>query len=135
MTGILEQPQRAHDVIMTSYQRRCGVMTSHRRLSDVIMTSCACWDSSGNLSRKEGYKGLKGKTRIPTDDLIPKTIGVVEIVTPWHLSYHLLVKRFINVVSFPDSLFSTAEMSDDCVSKIASLMRSSVYFSPIRTPW
>ena len=38
--------QRAHDVIMTSYQRRCDVMTSHRRRSDVIMTSCACWDAT-----------------------------------------------------------------------------------------
>ena len=26
----------------------------------------------------------------------------------------------------PDSLFSTAEMSDDCVSKFASLVRSSI---------
>ena len=37
-------------------------------------------NSNGNLSRKVGwiidislYKGLKGKARIPTDDLIPKT--------------------------------------------------------------
>ena len=37
------------------------------------------------------YKGLKSKARIPTDDLIPKTIGVVEIATPRHFSFHLLV--------------------------------------------
>ena len=36
------------------------------------------------------YKGLKGKARIPTDDLIPKTRRV-EIVTPRHFSFHLLV--------------------------------------------
>ena len=52
--------QRAHDVIMTSYQRRCDVircdvMTSHRRRSDVIMTSCACWDTS-NLCLCLGYR-------------------------------------------------------------------------------
>ena len=35
--------QWAHDVRMTSYQRRCDVMTSHRRRSDVILMSCACW--------------------------------------------------------------------------------------------
>ena len=35
--------QWAHDVKMTSYQRRCDVMTSQRRRSDVIVTSCACW--------------------------------------------------------------------------------------------
>ena len=40
--------QWAHDVIMTSYQRGCDVMTSHRRRSDVIMTSCACWDMEPN---------------------------------------------------------------------------------------
>ena len=28
--------QRAHDVRMTSYQRRCDVMTSHRRHSDFM---------------------------------------------------------------------------------------------------
>ena len=38
--------QRAHDVKMTSYQRRCDVMTSHRRRYDVIMTSCACWGNA-----------------------------------------------------------------------------------------
>ena len=38
-------PQRAHDVRMTSYQRRCDVMTSHRRRSYVIPMSCACWVS------------------------------------------------------------------------------------------
>ena len=37
--------QRAHDVTMMSYERRCDVMTSHRRRSDVILTSCACWVS------------------------------------------------------------------------------------------
>ena len=33
----------------------------------------------------------------------------------------------------PDSLFSTAEMSDDCVSKFASLVRSSrdIYYTEI----
>ena len=40
----LKLPQRAHDIRMTSYQRRCDVKTSHRRRSDVILTSCACWD-------------------------------------------------------------------------------------------
>ena len=28
------------------------------------------------------------------------------------------------VLTFPDSLFSTAEMSDDCMSKFASLVHS-----------
>ena len=35
--------QRAHDVNITSPQRRCNVMTLHRRWGDVIFTSCARW--------------------------------------------------------------------------------------------
>ena len=35
------------------------------------------------------YKGLKGKARIPTDDLIPKTRRCRN--TPWNVRYHLLV--------------------------------------------
>ena len=35
--------QWAHNVKMTSYQRRCDVITSHRRWYDVILMLCACW--------------------------------------------------------------------------------------------
>ena len=37
--------QRAHDVHTTSAQRRCNVMTLHRRWGDVVITSCARWGS------------------------------------------------------------------------------------------
>ena len=36
--------RQAHDVNTTSPQRRCNVMTLHRRWGDVIFTSCARWD-------------------------------------------------------------------------------------------
>ena len=35
--------RRAHDVKMTSYQRRCDVITSHRSLYDVILAPNAHW--------------------------------------------------------------------------------------------
>ena len=35
--------RQAHDVNTTSPQRRCNVMTLHRRWGDVIFTSCARW--------------------------------------------------------------------------------------------
>ena len=38
--------QWAHNVKMTSYQRRCNVITSHRRWYDVILMLCACWDGT-----------------------------------------------------------------------------------------
>ena len=47
------------------------------------------------------YKGLKAKARIPTDDLIPKTVGTAEISTPWPFRYPLLVKMSISISSSP----------------------------------
>ena len=44
--GWKKSTQRAHDVMMASYQRLCDVMASHRRQYDVIMTSCACWETT-----------------------------------------------------------------------------------------
>ena len=79
------------------------------------------------------YKGLKGKARIPTDDLIPKNRRcrnqhslVFQIPTA---SIDAYLKSFFpqtirdwNVL--PDSLISSAELSDDCVSKFTSLVRA-----------
>ena len=79
------------------------------------------------------YKGLKGKARIPTDDLIPKNRRcrnqhslVFQIPTASKDAY---LKSFFpqtirdwNVL--PDSLISSAELSDDCVSKFTSLVRA-----------
>ena len=78
------------------------------------------------------YKGLKGRAKIPTDDLIPK-IGVVVINTPWYFRYLQQVQMPIYIVfpqtirdwnELPDSLISSAEMSDDCVSKFTSFVRA-----------
>ena len=79
------------------------------------------------------YKGLKGKARIPTDDLIPKNRRcrnqhslVFQIPTASKDAY---LKSFFpqtirdwNVL--PDSLISSAELSDVCVSKFTSLVRA-----------
>ena len=43
---------QAHDVNITSPQRRCNVMTLHRRWGDVIFTSCARWDNSCILNSR-----------------------------------------------------------------------------------
>ena len=80
------------------------------------------------------YKGLKGKARIPTDDLIPKNRRsrcrnqhslVFQIPTAskdaYKKSFFLQTIRDWNVL--PDSLISSAELSDDCVSKFTSLVR------------
>ena len=81
------------------------------------------------------YRGLKGKPRIhvPTDDLIPKTRRCRNShpkafqlpsasIEAYKCSFFPQTIRDWN--DLPASLFSTAEMSDDCVSKFASLVRS-----------
>ena len=79
------------------------------------------------------YKGLKGKARIPTDDLIPKT----RRGRNWHsLSFQIpsASKDAYQYSSFPqtirdwndlpESLISSSELSDDSVSKFTSLVRA-----------
>ena len=79
------------------------------------------------------YKSLKGKARIPTDDLIPKNRRcrnqhslVFQIPTAskgaYKKSFFPQAIRDWNVL--PDSLVSSAELSDDCVSKFTSIMRA-----------
>ena len=88
--------------------------------------------TSGKCKNGE-YKGLKGKARIPTDDLIPKNRRCrnqhfLAFQTPsaskeaYNSSFFPQTIRDWN--DLPDSLTITAEMSDDCVSKFASLVRA-----------
>ena len=79
------------------------------------------------------YKGLKGKARIPTDDLIPQTRLCINShcmafqlpsasIEAYKCSFFPQTIRDGN--DLPDSLFSSTEMPDDCVSKFTSLLRS-----------
>ena len=78
------------------------------------------------------YKGLQGKARIPTDDLIPKNRRcrnqhslAFQIPSASKEAYKSFFPQTIRDWNdLPDSLISSAEMSDDCVSKFASLVRS-----------
>ena len=95
------------------------------------------WESL-NKRRKDStlillYKGLKGKARIPTDDLIPnnrrcRNQHALAFQIPSASKEAYKSSFFPQTVSdwndLPDSLISSAEMSDDCVSKFASLVRS-----------
>ena len=79
------------------------------------------------------YKGLKGKARIPTDDLIPKNRPcrnqhslAFQIPSASKEAYKssFFPQTIRDWNDLPDSLVSSAEMSDDCVSKFALLVRS-----------
>ena len=74
------------------------------------------------------YKGLTGRAKIPTDDLIPKKIGVLTIITPWHFSY-LQQVQMPNNIFFPQTIRDWNELpdsliSDDCVFIFTSLVRA-----------
>ena len=79
------------------------------------------------------YKGLKGKARIPTVDLIPKTRRgrnqhslAYQIPSAskdvYQHSFFPQTNRVWN--DLPESLISSSELSDDSVSKFISLVRA-----------
>ena len=79
------------------------------------------------------YKGLKGKASVPTDDLIPKTRRCrnqhsMAFQTPianidlYKGSFFPQTIRDWNAL--PDSLISSAEDAEDCVTKFTSLVRA-----------
>ena len=78
-------------------------------------------------------KGLKGKARIPTDDLIPKTrrgrnqhslafqIPSASKDVYQHSFFPQTIRDWNDL---PESLISSSELSDDSVSKFTSLVRA-----------
>ena len=77
------------------------------------------------------YKGLKSKTSVPTDDLIPKTRRCrnqhsmafqtsFANTDVYKGSFFPQTIRYWN--SLPDSLISSAEDAEDCVAKFTSLV-------------
>ena len=81
------------------------------------------------------YKGLKSKAKIPTDDLIPKNRRnrcrhqhSLDFQIPSASKEAYKSNFFPQTIrdwnDLPDSLISSAEMSDDCLSKFASLVRT-----------
>ena len=78
-------------------------------------------------------RGLKGKARISTDDLIPKNRRcrnqhslAFQIHSASKEAYKssFFPQTIRDWNDLPDSLISSAEMSDDYVSKFASLARA-----------
>ena len=89
------------------------------------------------------YKAEKGKARIPTDDLIPKNRRcrnqhslAFQIPSASKEAYKssFFPQTIRDWNDLPDSLISSAEMSDDCVSKFASLVRARTNFPPSAPP-
>ena len=79
------------------------------------------------------YEGLKGKARIPTGDLFPKTrrcrnqhskaFQIPSASVEAH-KCNFFPQTIRDWNDLPDSLVSSAELSDDCVSKFSSLVRA-----------
>ena len=79
------------------------------------------------------YKGLKGKARIPTDDLIPKTrrgrnqhslAFQIPSASKDVYKYSFFPQTIRDWNDLPESPISPYELSDDSVSKFTSLVRA-----------
>ena len=79
------------------------------------------------------YKGLKGKAKIPTDDLIPKTrrgrnqhslAFQIPSASKDVYMYSFFPQTIRDWNDLPESLISSSELSDDSVSKFNSLVRA-----------
>ena len=79
------------------------------------------------------YKGLKGKARIPTDDLIPKArrgrnqhslAFQIPSASKDVYKYSFFPRTIRDWNDLPESLISSSELSDDSVSKFTSLVRA-----------
>ena len=82
------------------------------------------------------YKGLKGKAKISTVDLIPRNRRcrnqhsmAFQIPSASKDAYKksFFPQTMRDWDDLPDSLISSAELSDDCVSKYTSLVRARDY--------
>ena len=89
------------------------------------------------------YKGLKGKARIPTDDLIPKTRrGKNQLSLAFQIpsaskdvyKYGFFPQTIRDWNDLPESLISPYELSDDSVYKFTSLVRARDVFPPVTAP-
>ena len=89
------------------------------------------------------HKGLKGKARIPTEDLIPKTrrgrnqhslAFQIPSVRKDVCKYSFFPQTIRDWNDLPDSLISSSELSDDSVSKFTSLVRAWDYFPSVTAP-
>ena len=79
------------------------------------------------------YKGLKGKARIHTDDLIPKTrLGRNQHSLAFQIpsaskdvyKYNFFLMTIRDWYDLSESMISSSELSDDSVSKFTSLVRA-----------
>ena len=79
------------------------------------------------------YKGLKGKARIPTDELIPKTrrdrnlhsfAFQIPSANKDVYKYSFFPQTIRDWNDLPESLISSSELSDDSVSKFSSIVRA-----------
>ena len=79
------------------------------------------------------YKGLKGKARIPTDDLIPNArcgrnqhslAFQIPSASKDAYKYSFFPQTIRDLNDLPESLISSSELSDDSVSKFTSLVRA-----------
>ena len=125
----LEYQNRAARFVTRNYDYETGSMTG--------ILGQLKWESL-KKRRKDNrlillYKGLKGKAKIPTDDLIPKTrhgrnqhslAFQIPSASKDVYMYSFFPQTIRDWNDLPESLISSSELSDDSVSKFTSLVRA-----------
>ena len=83
--------------------------------------------------RQQTYKGLKGKANVPTDDLNPKTRRCrnqhsmafqIPIANTDVYKRSFFPQTIRNWNALPDSLISSTQNAENCVTKFTSLVRA-----------
>ena len=122
-----------------------GVVYTFAKMTDILVQ--LKWDSLKNRKKDNRLillnKGLKGKARIPTDDLIPKTrCGRNQHSLAFQIPsaskdvyrYSFFPQTIRDWNDLPESLISSSELSENSVSKFTSLVRARHNFPPVTAP-
>ena len=83
----LDTPLLWADVYTTSLQRRCNLMTLHRRWGGIVYTSCAHWKSAVNthellIHNMYTYKVMKKYIKITAERFF-KLTKIIELTNAW----------------------------------------------------
>ena len=127
-----KEQKRTARFVTRNYTYEKGSMTDHADILKKLK-----WESL-QKRRKDNriillYKGLKGRAKIPTDDLIPKNrrcrnqhslASQIPSASTNAYLHSFFPQTIRDWNELPDSLISSAELSDDCVSKFTSLVRA-----------
>ena len=127
---LLHRTQQTNNVLMTSYRRRCDVMTLHRHQCDIISTSCACWE--GLAIKKNKNKKYSFLQSIPNEK--DKELYLYWLVAElWCMVFRSLILAEKHVISY-SSTNKAPHSQDLFVSALFHFLTEKMKISKNREP-